>query len=118
MCIAMDISDNNHSSVHLRMFILAIVLVIPSLLVIQPVQGTDEGIQKDWPPIYTLRGQMDIDSIPLFFPYMPSDLDTDYHIVQFDSPILEQDKQYLRRSGLEVLEYIPEFAFISRCPLS
>ena len=78
------------------------------------VSGSDE--MKDWPPLWTLRGPLDLEEVPDFFPYLSEDRDTPYHIVQFDHPVGDDDKRMMEGVGLTRLDYIPDNAFIVMDP--
>ncbi|MGA1792927.1 MAG: S8 family serine peptidase [Thermoplasmatota archaeon] len=74
--------------------------------------GSEPVLVKEWPPLWTLRGTMDLAEISDFFPYMPDDAGTPYHIVQFDHPVIDEDKTRMMTLGLTILDYIPENSFV------
>ncbi|MBN1389301.1 MAG: S8 family serine peptidase [Candidatus Thermoplasmatota archaeon] len=89
--------------------------VLLSTLSIITTAGAYDPLQvKEHPLLWTLRGPIDMKEVTLFFPYIPEDDTTPYHIVQFDHIIQETDIEMLRELGMTLLDYLPDNAFVVR----
>jgi len=95
--------------------ILALIALAPAALSIRDDPGTGlvgGSAGSGEVLIHTLWGSAPLARIDLIMPDITTIDRTDHWIVQFDSPVGAAERTSLRREGLEVLAYLPDFAFV------
>ncbi|MBN1314009.1 MAG: S8 family serine peptidase, partial [Anaerolineales bacterium] len=99
-----------------------LVIVFPTLALAAHAQSTP-GALDNGPHIYLQAGEFDplVDNEPSGLPKTlrtraVDDDTTAYQIVQFNGPITPAEREALDSRGVEILDYLPDFAYVVRMP--